>query len=96
MNKAAKNPEQKPNVLCGNEPNSLINVIHNVRVTNSKKHSYCIRQWTVPIYTACQLLCWCGIQQLVYTAVSNTHTHTPTWDCDVTAQQQILLCWRWM
>jgi len=43
MNKADKNPEQKPKVVCGNEPNSPINVSHSVRVTNSKKQSYCIR-----------------------------------------------------
>jgi len=30
MNKAVKNPEQKPKVLCGNEPNSLIKVSRSV------------------------------------------------------------------
>jgi protoheme ferro-lyase len=37
-------------------------VSHTVSVTNHKKRSYCIRQWTVPTYATCQLLCWCGIE----------------------------------
>ena len=94
MNEAVKNPKQKPKVVCGNEMNSLIwvNVSHGVRVTNSKKDSYCIRQWTVPNYTTSQQhVNYCaGVTYsswfMLLSILTHTHTHTrtPTWDCDVT------------
>jgi hypothetical protein len=78
MNKAVKSPEQKLKVVCGNEPNSLIYVSHSVRVTNSMKHSNCIRQLTVPIYTTCQQhFSYCAgvAYRSWFILLSSTHTH---------------------